>query len=75
MAWAPLRRAALTTSSGVVAVVWTSQGKACEISQFWQNRQRMLQPGVAREKAVRPGRTWKNGFFSMGSTWTEAIWP
>ena len=43
-------------------------GRACEISQFWQNLQFTLQPPVAMENAIAPGRKWKKGFFSMGST-------
>ena len=33
-----------------------SSGRDCEMSQFWQNLQFTLQPAVAMEKAVVPGR-------------------
>src|ERR1017187_6776616 len=46
-----------------------SSGFFCEISQFWQLRQRKTQPDVAREKLSVPGRKWNSGFFSTGSTW------
>src|SRR5208282_1061197 len=46
-----------------------SSGFFCEISQFWQFRQRKTQPEVASEKLNVPGRKWKSGFFSTGSTW------
>ena len=43
----------------------------CEISQFWQNSQRRLQPTVAIEYALDPGYTWNSGFFSIGSRLRE----
>ena len=46
-----------------------SSGFFCEISQFWQFRQRKTQPEVASEKLNVPGRKWNSGFFSTGSTW------
>jgi hypothetical protein len=48
-------------------MLYTSSGEAWEISQFWQNLHWKLQPTVAIEKEAVAGRTWKNGFFSIGS--------
>ena len=45
------------------------------MSQFWQHLHSRLQPAVAMEKARLPGRKWKNGFFSMGSTCTAQGCP
>ncbi|OQA46759.1 MAG: hypothetical protein BWY52_00599 [Chloroflexi bacterium ADurb.Bin325] len=66
----PARCAARAISRGAAgrpttSCVWRG---IWEISQFWQNAQRKLQPGVAIENAVVPGRKWNRGFFSMGST-------
>ena len=47
-----------------------SSGRAWEICQFWQNLQRSGHPTVPSEYAALPGRKWKKGFFSIGSTWT-----
>jgi hypothetical protein len=46
-------------------------GRDWEISQFWQNLQKTLQPAVAMEKARLEGKKWNNGFFSMGSMWAR----
>jgi hypothetical protein len=35
----------------------------------------MLQPAVAMESDLVPGRTWKKGFFSMGSLLMETGRP
>ncbi len=43
-----------------------SIGRSCEVCQFWQKRQRKLHPAAAIEKAVDPGKKWKNGFFLDG---------
>ena len=64
----PCRTARVATSSGVSVEAGTSSGRACEISQFWHQRQWKLQPAVPSERADAPGRTWKNGFFSIGSS-------
>ena len=50
----------------------TCSGRDCEISQFWQHLHSRLQPAVASESACAPGRKWKNGFFSIGSTCERA---
>ncbi len=53
----------------------TSWGLAWEISQFWQFRQRKLQPVVAIVNALVRGLKWKSGFFSIGSTCTAQGLP
>ena len=53
----------------------TCSGRTWEISQFWQNLQLTLHPAVAKEKALVPGRRWKNGFFSIGSTFIAQAFP
>ena len=45
------------------------------MSEFWQKLQVKLQPTVAMEKLSVPGRKWKSGFFSMGSTAAEMGQP
>jgi hypothetical protein len=52
-----------------------SSGRACEISQFWQNLQSKLHPAVAMENDRVDGSTWKKGFFSTGSTCTAQGFP
>ena len=48
---------------------------ACEVSQFWHQRHRNEHPSIPNETVGRPGRTWKKGFFSIGSHCAPATYP
>ncbi len=49
-------RASSATLRGGAYCAGTCSGRDCEMSQFWQNLQFTLQPAVAIENAVVPGR-------------------
>jgi len=59
--------AVLTIFSGVAKYASVCSGLACDISQFWQFLQCKLQPTVAIESILEPGKKWNKGFFSIGS--------
>ena len=47
----------------------------CATSWFWKKSQWKLPPTVATDSDRLPGRKWKRGFFSIGSTLAEQILP
>lgn len=67
---APVLTARRTKSSGLTIFTGLPAFetlKACEISQFWQYGQCRSHPSIPKVSASVPGKTWKNGFFSIGS--------